>query len=226
MARVKFVLLAAALLFALPAAARRSRRGASSRSVEPRPLQDPSHWFAMHQGLLRVYEERARPGKAQDADAQDDAPPPAGASCEVVESHPPDSLTVGSMRERCSMIVARKPRPAAELSYELRPNGIYAVRAQTEGSEKAQSMERLVLPAPLKVGASWHEAQGALQLDRSVKSAGQACKAGGRPFADCVVLAVTQRQGRKVLRSYLETYAAGVGLVEDAQWQLIDVKGL
>ena len=79
---MRFFLLAAALLFALPAAARRSRRGASSRSVAPRPLQDPSHWFAMHPGLLRVYEERAKPGKAQDADAQDDAPPPAGASCE------------------------------------------------------------------------------------------------------------------------------------------------
>ncbi len=234
MARVKR-LLVVALLLALPAAARRTRHSSSpAKSTEPKALQDPSHWFAMHQGLLRVYQARAK-GKAaapqaspasQASQASNEAPPHAGASCEVVESHPPDSLTVGSMRERCSMIVGRKPRPAAELSYQLRPNGIYAVRTQTEGSDKAQSLERLILPSPLKPGASWHEAQGPWQLDRSVKSVGQPCKAGGRNFADCVVLAVTQRQGKKVVRTYGETYAAGLGLVEDAQWELIDVKGL
>lgn len=218
-------LLLVALLLALPASARRARHvKPDAREKEPKAQQDPTHWFAMHQGLLRVYEERPKGGKKPAL--SNEAAPPAGASCEVVESHPPDSLTVGSMRERCAMIVGRKPRPAAELTYQLRQSGIYAVRAQTEGSDKPASLERLVLPAPLKQGVSWHETQGASQLDRSVKSVGQPCKAGGRTFADCVVLAVTQRQGKKVVRSYGETYAAGVGLVEDAQWQLIDVKGL
>jgi hypothetical protein len=87
-------------------------------------------------------------------------------------------------------------------------------------------VKRLVLPAPLKVGASWKEPRGAVELDRTVKAAGGACKAAGRSFADCLVLAVVQKQGKTVVRRYTETYAAGVGLVEDAQWQLVDVKGL
>jgi hypothetical protein len=37
---------------------------------------------------------------------------------------------------------------------------------------------------------------------------------------------VVQKQGKNVVRRYTETYAAGVGLVEDAQWELVDVKGL
>jgi hypothetical protein len=55
---------------------------------------------------------------------------------------------------------------------------------------------------------------------------GKPCKAAGRSFADCLVLAVVQREGQSAVRRYTETYAAGVGLVQDAQWELVDVKGL
>ena len=61
---------------------------------------------------------------------------------------------------------------------------------------------------------------------RTVKSAGKACKTADRKFGDCLVLAVIEKSGKKVKRKYTETYAAGVGLVEDAHWELIDVKGL
>jgi len=122
------------------------------------------------------------------------------------------------------MIVGRKPKPATELTYELRKDGIWNTEVRLEG--KPQPVERLVLPAPLKVGSSWKEPRGGVELDRTVKSAGGSCKAAGRSFADCLVLNVVQKQGKNVVRRYTETYAAGVGLVEDAQWELVDVKGL
>ena len=40
------------------------------------------------------------------------------------------------------------------------------------------------------------------------------------------MLAVVEHEGKKTKRKYSEVYAAGVGRVEDAQWELIDVKGL
>jgi hypothetical protein len=122
------------------------------------------------------------------------------------------------------MIAARKAKAPASLSYELRPAGIYMVRAETEG-QKAAVMERLLLPQ-VKKGKTWSEKRGAVLLVRTVKSAGATCKAASRSFGDCLVLKVVEREGKKVRRTYAETYAAGVGLVEDAQWELIDVKGL
>jgi hypothetical protein len=89
-----------------------------------------------------------------------------------------------------------------------------------------QALDRLVLPSPLRTGASWKEPRGGVELGRTVKSAGGSCAAAGRKFADCLVLSVVQKQGKSVVRRYTETYAAGVGLVEDAQWELVDVKGL
>ena len=51
--------------------------------------------------------------------------------------------------------------------------------------------------------------------------------AGGHTeFGDCLVVTVVQKKGGRVARRFSEIYAAGVGLVEDAQWQLVDVKGL
>jgi hypothetical protein len=181
--------LAVALLLALPAA-----------------QVDPARFFATRKGLVRIYEGRGG------------GEPPAGASCEVLESKP------GLMRETCSMIVGRKPRPATELTYELRKDGIWNTEVRIGG--KPQPVDRLVLPAPLKTGSTWKEPRGGVELDRTVKSAGGACKAAGRSFADCLVLNVVQKQGKNVVRRYTETYAAGVGLVEDAQWELVDVKGL
>ncbi|TMA27948.1 MAG: hypothetical protein E6J78_08250 [Deltaproteobacteria bacterium] len=171
------------------------------------PALDPTRWFALRAGLVRIYEGRA-PSAGKDM-------PRAGASCEVLEAKPRER----SVKESCVTIVARQARPATQITYQLRKDGIWSAAA--EGQK-----ERLVLPAPLRVGSSWREAREAAQLDRTVRSAGGACKAAGRSFVDCLVLSVTQRQGKKVLRRYTETYAAGVGLVEDAQWQLIDVKGL
>jgi hypothetical protein len=144
----------------------------------------------------------------------------------VLESKPRDSIATGSMKESCTMIVGRKSKPATELTYELRKDGIWNTQVRAEGAPAPQPVERLVLPAPLKVGASWKEPRGGVELSRTVQSAGGACKAAGRSFADCLVLSVVQKQGRNVVRRYTETYAAGVGLVEDAQWELVDVKGL
>jgi hypothetical protein len=195
-----------ALLLLAPAAlARKPHRGPG-----PGPQVDPARFFATHKGLVRIYEGRGR--------ASGDDQPPAGASCEVLESKP------GLMKETCSMIVGRKPKPATELTYELRKDGIWNTEVRLEG--KPQPVERLVLPAPLKVGSSWKEPRGGVELDRTVKAAGGSCKAAGRSFADCLVLSVVQKQGKNVVRRYTETYAAGVGLVEDAQWELVDVKGL
>ena len=196
----------AAVLLLLPAAAlaRKPQR------ARPGPQVDPARFFAIHKGLVRIYEGRG--GKTGDDE------PPAGASCEVLESKP------GLMKETCSMIVGRKPKPATELTYELRKDGIWNTEVRLEG--KPQPVDRLVLPSPLKVGSSWKEPRGGVELDRTVKSAGGACKAAGRSFADCLVLNVVQKQGKNVVRRYTETYAAGVGLVEDAQWELVDVKGL
>jgi hypothetical protein len=189
--------------------------------------QDPSRWFATRTGLIRVYQERpkATAGKGKKVAAQDEsAPPPVGASCEVVESTPKEDATAAHTKERCTMIAARKAKTPASLSYELRPAGIYMVRAETEG-QKPAVMERLLLPAVRK-GRTWTEKRGAVQVVRTVKSAGNACKASSRSFGDCLVLKVVEKDGKKVKRTYREIYAAGVGLVEDAQWELIDVKGL
>jgi len=177
---------------------------------------DPARFFATHPGLLRIYEGRTRPESPDE--------PPAGASCEVLESRPRDPATPGSMKESCTMIVGRKAKPATRLTYELRKDGIWNTEVRLEG--KPQPVERLVLPAPLHIRSSWKEPRGGVELDRTVKSAGGSCKAAGRSFADCLVLDVVQKQGKNVVRRYTETYAAGVGLVEDAQWDLVDVKGL
>lgn len=178
---------------------------------------DPARFFASQPGLLRIYEGRTRPESPDE--------PPAGASCEVLESKPRDPVTNGSMKESCTMIVGRKARPATRLTYELRKDGIWNTRVEAEGAGE-QPIDRLVLPAPLKVGSSWKEPRGGVELARTVKAAGGACKAAGRTFGDCLVLDVVQKQGKSVVRRYTETYAAGVGLVEDAQWELVDVKGL
>jgi hypothetical protein len=197
---------ALALLFAFaPAQARKPQRARHTGD----PEVDPSRFFATHKGLVRIYEGRG---------AKQSDEPPAGASCEVLESKP------GLMRETCSMIVGRKPRPATELTYELRKDGIWNTEVRIDG--KPQLVDRLVLPAPLRSGSSWKEPRGGVELDRTVKAAGGSCKAAGRSFADCLVLNVVRKQGKNVVRRYTETYAAGVGLVEDAQWELVDVKGL
>ena len=203
------------LLFPSLALARKPQRGSRSKPVAQ---LDPARFFASHPGLVRIYEGRSK------ADAGDE--PPAGASCEVLESRPRDSLAPGSMKESCTMIVGRKSRPATELTYELRKDGIWNTQVRAEGTPSPLPVERLVLPAPLKIGASWKEPRGGVELSRTVRSAGGACKAAGRSFADCLVLSVVQKQGKNVVRRYSETYAAGVGLVEDAQWELVDVKGL
>lgn len=181
------------------------------------PQLDPQRFFALRPGLVRIYEGRAGAGS-------DD--PPAGASCEVLQAKPRDGQTPGSMTESCTMIVDRKAKPATELSYELREDGIFNVAVKVAGSPSPQALNRLVLPAPLRPGVRWTEPRGSAELVRTVTSAGSGCKAAGRSFADCLVLEVRQNQRGKVLRRYGEIYAAGVGLVEDAQWQLIDVKGL
>ena len=204
------------LLLLLPAAAfaRKPQRGHAASA----PGVDPSRFFATHRGLLRIYEGR---GGSSDADA-----PPAGASCEVLDAKPRDSLAPGTMKESCTMIVGRKAKPSTELTYELRKDGIWNTAVKPEGAGSPQPVERLVLPSPLKAGTSWKEPRGGVELDRTVKSAGGSCHAAGRSFADCLVLSVVQKQGKNVVRRYTETYAAGVGLVEDAQWELVDVKGL
>jgi hypothetical protein len=206
-------LFAVALLVPLAALARKPPRG----HHRPAPALDPARFFASRPGLVRVYEARAPSGDAE--------LPRAGASCEVLEAKPRDSIAPGSMKESCTMIVGRKARPATQVTYELRKDGIWSVQVKTEGGQ-TQNMERLVLPSPLRVGSNWKEPWGETELDRTVKSAGGGCKAAGRSFADCLVLSVTERQGKKVNRKYTETYAAGVGLVENGQLELVDVKGL
>ncbi len=215
--RARRLLLFALLLPAAAAAARKTPR----RHAPPAPAIDPARFFATRPGLVRIYEGRSSSKRSGD----DGAAPPAGASCEVMEARPRDPATPGSMKESCTMIVGRKARGATELTYELRRDGIWNVQVKPEGAQ-AQPANRLVLPSPLRVGASWKEPRGTAELDRTVKSAGGSCHAAGRRFADCLVLAVTQKQGKSVVRRYSETYAAGVGLVEDAQWELVDVKGL
>jgi hypothetical protein len=171
---------------------------------------DPSHWFASRPGLLRVYEDRKGLG--------------IGTSCEVLSGQAREGAKDGAVVESCTMIVARKAKPSTELTYALRPDGVVNVSVKIEGAQ-AQSVERLVLPGSLRAGTSWKETRGSSELTRTVRSAGGPCKAAGRAFADCLVLSVAQKTGRKTAR-YTETYAAGVGLIEDNQWQLIDVKGL
>jgi hypothetical protein len=182
--------------------------------------QEPSHWFATRAGLIRVYQEKRRPG----APKASEGAPPAGASCEVVESTPRDGETPARTRESCTMISGRRARAASQLTYELRAAGIFMVRAETEG-QKAATMDKLLLPKVL-AGRSWSEARAGHTVVRTVKSAGSACRAAGRSFGDCLVLKAVEQDGKKTVRGWSETYAAGVGLVEDAQWELIDVKGL
>ena len=191
---------------------------------------DPVRWFATRAGLIRVYQERpkaapksAKGKQAPPAPEASDAPP-AGASCEVVESLPREGDTPPRTRESCTMISGRKAKAPTALTYELRPTGIYMIKAETDG-QKPALLDRLLLPL-VKKGKNWSEKRGKLVLVRTVKSAGVGCKAAGRSFGDCLVLKAVEKDGKKVKRTYAETYAAGVGLVEDAQWQLIDVKGL
>jgi len=213
-------LLVLALLLPLAAAA---RKPPPRRKAAPAPAIDPARFFASRPGLVRIYEGRSESRAANPDD--DNSEPAAGASCEVIEARPRETSAPGSMKESCTMIVGRKPRPSTELTYALRPDGIWNVQVKPEGG-KSQEISRLVLPSPLRVGSAWKEPRGSIELDRTVKSAGGSCHAAGRSFADCLVVAVVQKQGAKVVRRYTETYAAGVGLVEDAQWDLVDVKGL
>jgi hypothetical protein len=220
LARALGAALLCSALCALPAAARSKNADAREKKE-----QDPARWFATRSGLIRVYQERPKPGaRPAAADASGDVAPPAGASCEVVESNPREGEQPARTRESCTMISGRKAKAPAALTYELRQKGIFLIRAETPGQKPAE-LERLLLPT-VKKGKSWSEARGKLTLLRTVKSAGSSCKAASRSFGDCLVLTVVEKEGRKVRRSYAEVYAAGVGLVEDAQWELIDVKGL
>ena len=235
--RLAVVIAACAACAALlaPAAAEARSKAADSRpgkgSAKKGKLAelDPARWFATRTGLIRVYQERPKaPAKGKSKKSvpapEDGAAPPAGASCEVVESLPREGDTPPRTRESCTMISARKAKAPAALTYELRPTGIYMIKAETEG-HKPVLLDRLLLPL-VKKGKSWSEKRGKLVLVRTVKSAGAGCKAAGRSFGDCLVLKAVEKEGKKVKRTYAEIYAAGVGLVEDAQWELIDVKGL
>jgi hypothetical protein len=211
---LKHALLAVLLLAAAPVWARKPQKAKARPKVVAQV--DPARFFASQPGLIRIYEGRT-PSESPDE-------PPAGASCEVLESRPRDPVTNGSLKENCTMIAGRKARAPTRLTYELRKDGIFNTQIEIDG--KPQALELLVLPSPIKVGASWKEPRGAVELDRTVRSAGGSCKAAGRTFADCLVLDVVQKQGKSVVRRYSEIYAAGVGLVESAQWELVDVKGL
>ncbi len=211
--------LVATLLCALWAAPGADARARKKRPTKAARGEDPSRWFATRAGLIRVYEVKSR--------SDDTSGEHAGASCEVVESVPAAEGSAARTRESCTMIVGRKPKLATQLTYELRPSGIFMVKAEQAGAKKPPAaLERLLLPGPLRVGSSWREPRGPLVLDRRVKAAGSPCKAAGFSFGDCLVVAVVQRKGGKVARRFTETYAAGVGLVEDAQWHLVDLKGL
>jgi hypothetical protein len=125
-----------------------------------------------------------------------------GASCEVV------ARTDASVRDRCTTIADRQARAPAELTYAVRAGGVYAVSGDAE---------RLLFPNPPRAGATVRDGN----VRRTVRSAGKSCKAAGRTFADCLIVDVSQKGSRST-----EIYAAGVGLVEDSQWQLIDITGL
>jgi hypothetical protein len=218
--RALFIAACAALLSAFAAGARPRIKETRRAKAQQAPALDPSRWFATRIGLIRVYQEKS----ARPADEDGEPPTAAGASCEVVESHPEDDASVGKTREVCTMIVGRKRKLATALTYELRRSGIFQVRAEMGG--KAQDAERLLLPGPVRVGARWTESRGATTLERHIKSAGEGCKAAGRTFGDCLVITVQQKRGKAVEARYTETYAAGVGLVESAQWELVDLSGL
>jgi hypothetical protein len=211
------------LLFAaLPAQARRGE-SAARHAKKGDANVDPAHWFATREGLLRVYQAHA-----SDKSATDEASgtPAAGASCEVIESSPKDGDTEARTKESCTMISGRMPKGGTLLTYELRASGIFLVETKSEKAAEPVKMEHLLLPSPMHKGTSWNEKHGALTVTRTVKSAGKACTAADRKFGDCLVLAVVEHEGKKTKRKYSEVYAAGVGRVEDAQWELIDVKGL
>jgi hypothetical protein len=180
--------------------------------------EDPSRWFATRAGLIRVYQMKAR-GKAGGEGRS-------GASCEVVDSRPAAEGAAAHTLELCTIIVSKKPKRADQLTYELRSSGIFMVAVEQVGTKKPVKMERLLLPGNLRVGASWKEPRGQSVFDRRIKAAGAPCKAAGFKFGDCLVVAVVQRTGGRVARRFTETYAAGVGLVEDSQVQLVDLKGL
>lgn len=163
-----------------------------------------AHFFPRRAGLVRIYEGRTKAAGV----------PAAGASCEVLESG------ARLVRESCTVIVARKAKPLTRFTYELRDDGIHNVEASTEGNAASVQLDRLVLPNGLRQGVTW-TSNG---VARTVKSAGKPCTAAGRPFSDCLVLEAV-REAEKSSRSK-EVYAAGLGLVEDAQWELVDVKGL
>ena len=178
---------------------------------------DPARWFATRPGLIRVYERR-RATTSDDGNKADLA----GASCEVVESVPAAEGSSAQTGELCTMIVGKKPTPATRLTYQLRQAGIFLVKAETGG--KASAVERMLLPGGLRVGTRWVEA-GAVKKERRVKTLGSRCKVERREFGDCLVVAVVSGKGRTAVKT-TEKYAAGVGLVEDSQWRLVDVQGL
>jgi len=213
---VKRLVLWVALACALPSAAdARPRVKSARRSADQGAQHDPARWFATRAGLIRVYQE-----KSARRSADGEPPQAAGASCEVVESKPSEGEAAGQTRELCTLIVGKKPKPTTRLTYELRPTGIFMVKAESDG--KAQSAERMLLPEPLRIGAAWKNAA----FKQHIKSAGAPCSAAGHKFGDCLVVTVVQKKGGRVAKRFSEIYAAGVGLVEDAQWQLVDVKGL
>jgi hypothetical protein len=65
----------------------------------------------------------------------------------VLESKPRDSLSAGSLKESCTMIVGRRARPATEITYQLRRDGIFSVQAGTEGPQAAAHPNAAVGPA-------------------------------------------------------------------------------
>lgn len=211
-------LVGGALLAAAAEARPRVKALKGGRAKKAAKGADPARWFATRQGLIRVYEERSAK-KNEDGDPQ-----PAGASCEVVESQPAAEALPAQTREVCTMIVGKKPKLATALTYELRKSGVFLVKAETAG--KAQPAERMLLPGRIRVGSRWNEPRAGTTLARRVKSAGKNCKVERREFGDCLVVAVVQKKGSRAIKRYTETYAAGVGLVEDAQWRLVDVQGL
>ena len=176
---------------------------------------DPARWFATRPGLIRVYERR-RPTSSGD---QSDL---AGTSCEVVESVPAAEGSPAQTVELCTIIVGKKPTPANRLTYQLRQGGIFLVKAETKG--QTHPLERMVLPGALRVGTKWTEA-GAVPRQCRVQTLGGKCKVERREFGDCLVIAVVHGKGRQSVKT-TEKYAAGVGLVEDSQWRLVDVQGL
>ena len=70
------------LLLSFSAAARRPAPRRKGKPPSSAPAIDPARFFAARPGLLRIYEGRSE-GRAANPD-DDNAEPPAGASCEVI----------------------------------------------------------------------------------------------------------------------------------------------